>query len=283
VALVPATQTDDDRLGEALQRLVQEDPSLTIDHDPLARRTVLRGVGDAHLAVALSRLEHRFGVTVTTDDVRVPYRRTVSTSAEAQGRVKKQSGGHGQFAVVDLRVTPLPRGAGFEFVDAVVGGAIPKQYIAAVEHGVEETMATGGPAGIPIVDIRVECLDGKTHSVDSSDMAFRTAAGHGLLEAVESAQPILLEPIVRVQIRVPVDAQGEVLGDLSGRRGRVIGSEQRDGDQWITAEAPQSEMGRYAMELRAMSGGRGEYWVTDTFDDALPESLTKEVLAGYAE
>lgn len=283
VALVPATQTDDDRLGEALQRLVQEDPSLTIDHDPLARRTVLRGVGDAHLAVALSRLNHRFGVTVATDDVRVPYRRTVSTSAEAQGRVKKQSGGHGQFAVVDLRVTPLPRGAGFEFVDAVVGGAIPKQYVAAVQHGVEETMASGGPMGIPIVDIRVECLDGKTHSVDSSDMAFRTAAGHGLLEAVEAARPMLLEPIVRVQVRVPVDAQGEVLGDLSSRRGRVIGSEQRDGDQWITAEAPQSEMGRYAMELRAMSGGRGEYWVTDTFDDALPESLTKEVLAGYAE
>lgn len=279
--LVPKTQTDDDRLGEALQRLVQEDPSLVVDYDPLARRTVLRGVGDSQLAVTLNRLEQRYGVSVGTDDVRVAYRRTVTSTAEAQGRLKKQSGGHGQFAVVDLRVTPLPRGAGFEFVDAVVGGAIPKQYIAAVQTGVEETMTTGGPMGIPIVDVRVECTDGKTHSVDSSDMAFKLAAAQGFLDAVEAATPVLLEPIARLQIRVPVEHQGDVLGDLSSRRGRVVASDQRDGDQWITAEVPHAEISRYAMDLRSMTAGRGAYWVTDTFDDVLPQQLAGKVLAEY--
>lgn len=281
VVLVPKTQTDDDRLGEALQRLVQEDPSLVVDYDPLSRRTVLRGVGDTHLAVALNRLQTRYGVSVDTDQVRVAYRRTITATAEAQGRLKKQSGGHGQFAVVDLRVTPLPRGAGFEFVDAIVGGAIPKQYVAAVESGVAETMATGGPSGIPIVDVRVECIDGRTHSVDSSDMAFKTAASQGFLDAIEAASPVLLEPIARLQIRVPVEHQGDVLGDLSARRGRVVASEQRDGDQWITAEVPHAEIARYAMELRSMTAGRGAYWITDTFDDTLPAQLAGKVLAEY--
>lgn len=281
VVLVPKTQTDDDRLGEALQRLVQEDPSLVVGFDPLSRRTVLRGVGDSHLTVALGRLAQRYGVSVDTDEVRVAYRRTVTSTAEAQGRLKKQSGGHGQFAVVDLRVSPLPRGGGFEFVDAVVGGAIPKQYVAAVQQGVEETMTTGGPSGIPIVDVRVECIDGKTHSVDSSDMAFKTAAAQGFLDAVESASPVLLEPIARLQIRVPVEHQGDVLGDLSSRRGRVVASEQRDGDQWITAEVPHVEIARYAMDLRSMTAGRGAYWITDTFDDTLPQQLTGKVLAEY--
>jgi len=281
VVLVPKTQTDDDRLGEALQRLVQEDPSLVVDYDELARRTVLRGIGDTQLSIALSRLQQRYGISLDTDELRVPYHRTVTRTAEAQGRVKKQSGGHGQFAVVDLRVSPLPRGAGFEFVDAVVGGAIPKQYIEAVRAGVDEAMANGGSAGIPIVDVRVECLDGKTHSVDSSDMAFKTAAAQGFLEAVDAAAPAVLEPVDQLRIRVPVDHQGEVLGDLSSRRGRVVGSEQRDGDQWITAEAPRAELARYAMELRSMSAGRGAYWVTDTFDDALPQQLTSKVLAAY--
>lgn len=281
VVLVPKTQTDDDRLGEALQRLVQEDPSLVVDYDPLARRTVLRGVGDSQLAVALSRLEQRYGVAVTTDEVRVPYRRTIAATAETQGRLKKQSGGHGQFAVVDLRVSPLPRGSGFEFVDAIVGGAIPKQYVAAVQAGVEEAMASGGPAGIPIVDVRVECVDGKTHSVDSSDMAFKTAAAQGFLDAIETASPVLLEPIARLEIRVPIEHQGDVLGDLSSRRGRVVASDQRDGDQLITAEVPQSEILRYAMELRSMSAGRGSYRVVGTFDDSLPQHLAGKVLEAY--
>ncbi len=284
VALVPRTQSDDDKLSEALQKLIQEDPSLRIGHDELTRRAVITGVGDAHISVALSRLERKYGVAVDTDDVRVSYRRTVAGTAEAEGRLKKQSGGHGQFAVVDLRVSPLPRGGGFEFVDAVVGGAIPKHYIAAVSQGVEEAMSNGAGSQIPIVDVRVECLDGKTHSVDSSDMAFKTAAASGFAEAVAAATPVLLEPVSRLVIHVPVESQGEVLGDLSSRRGRVVASDTNgDGTQVITAEVPEAEIARYAMDLRAMSAGRGVYSITDRHYDTVPDHLVEKVLAEYED
>ncbi len=282
LALVPLTQTDDDKLPEALHRLTQEDPSLTIGHDELSRRAVLHGVGDAHLAVALARLERKYGVKVSTEEVRVPYCRTISRAVEVEGRLKKQSGGHGQFAVVNLRVSPLPRGAGFEYVDAIVGGAIPKQYVAAVQHGVEEAMQTGGSSRIPIVDVKVECVDGKTHSVDSSDMAFKTAASTGFQEAVELGDPVMLEPISVLTVQVPIDSQGDVLGDLSGRRGRIVSSNtDGDGRQTITAEVPTREIGRYAMELRAMSSGRGRYTVRHIGHDVLPDHLVKAVLAEY--
>ncbi|MDJ0771545.1 MAG: elongation factor G [Ilumatobacter sp.] len=282
IALVPVSQSDDDKLSEALQRLVQEDPSLVIGHDELSRRTVLRGVGDAHLAVAISRLEARYGVHVESEEVRVPYRRTIRKAVEAAGRVKKQSGGHGQFAAVDLRVSPLERGAGFEFVDKIVGGAIPKQYVAAVQHGVEDAMTSGAGSGIPIVDVRVECIDGKTHSVDSSDMAFKTAAALGFADAVEQGDPVLLEPVSRLVVRVPVNQQGEVLGDLSSRRGNVIASDANgDGDQVITATVPTAEVSRYAMDLRAMTGGRGSFTIQHDHHDPVPDHLVGKVLAEY--
>jgi elongation factor G len=281
VALVPRTQTDEDRLPEALQKLVQEDPSMRIGYDELSRRTVLHGVGDTQIAIALARLARRYDVGVDTEEVRVPYRRTVTTTAEAEGRVKKQSGGHGQFAVVDLRVGPLERGAGVEFVDAVVGGAIPKQYVQATEHGVVDALATGGPAGIPIVDVRVECLDGKTHSVDSSDMAFRTAAAHGVLEAVEAAQPVILEPVAHLDVVVPIDAQGDVLGDLGARRGRVVNSVADGVSQRIEAEVPIAELRRYAMDLRSLTGGRGSYTLGAVDYAPLPDQLVAGVLAQY--
>ena len=283
VALVPQTQSDDDKLPEALQRMLQEDPSIGVDHDPLSRRAVLRGVGDAHLAVALSRLERKYGVKVTTEDVRVGYRRTISNTVETEGRLKKQSGGHGQFAVVNLRVSPLARGEGFEFVDAIVGGAIPKNYVAAVRHGIEEAMTTGGGTGIPIVDVKVECLDGKTHSVDSSDMAFKTAASTGFAEAIDAGGPLVLEPISRVTIRVPIEAQGDVLGDLSARRGRIVASDtDGDGVQIITAEVPEAEIARYASELRAMTTGRGTFSTEHSGYDAVPDHLVRDVMAQYA-
>ena len=184
LALKPVTQADDDKLSAALQRLLTEDPYLAVDRNEETGQTVLRGCGDTHVAVALERLARKFGVNVETEDVRVPYRETIIGSAEAEGKVKKQSGGHGQFAVANLRVSPLARGDGTEFVNSVVGGTIPKQYIPAVQRGVEETMATGGVHGFPVVDVAVECYDGKFHSVDSSDMAFRTAAAQGLKEAL---------------------------------------------------------------------------------------------------
>lgn len=279
VALIPVTQSDDDKLSEALHKLVAEDPSLRISYDELSRRTVLHGVGDAHLSVALSRLERRYGVHVTTDAVRIPYRRTITRSVEVEGRIKKQSGGHGQFAVVNLRVSPLEPGGGLEFVDAIVGGTIPKNYVAAVRHGVEEAMAGGAGGGIPIVDVRVECYDGKTHSVDSSDMAFKTAAASGIADAVQQASPILLEPVSLVQLRVPSSCQGDVLGDLSARRGRVVGSDGDNGTQTIVAEVPTAELSRYAMELRAITAGRGTYTVEHHHYAPLPDHLSGKVLA----
>ena len=185
---------------------------------------MLRGTGDTHLAVALERLARKFGVNVETEDVRVPYRETITGSAEAEGKVKKQSGGHGQYAVAHLRVSPTGRGEGTEFVNKIVGGTIPKQYIPAVQRGVEETMATGGVHGFPVVDVRVECFDGKFHSVDSSDMAFRSAAAHGLKEALAKAGAAVLEPISVLTVTVPEGYQGDVLGDLNSRRGRVSGT-----------------------------------------------------------
>jgi elongation factor G len=283
LALVPKTQSDDDKLSEALQRLLAEDPSLGIRFDELDRRTVLHGLGDAHLSVALARLERKYGVRVDTEPVRVPYCRTITTSVEVEGRLKKQSGGHGQFAVVNMRVSPLDRGKGFEFVDAVVGGAIPKQYVAAVKSGVEEAMTSGGGGGMPIVDIRVECLDGKTHSVDSSDMAFKTAGATGLAEAIAQARPIVLEPISAVELIVPASLQGDVMGDLSARRGRIVGNgPAAGGDQSITAEVPTAELVRYPMELRAITGGRGTYVASHAGYAQLPDHLVPSVLSAYA-
>jgi elongation factor G len=280
LALEPVSQSDDDKLSGALQRLVAEDPALAVVFDDDTHQTVLRGTGDVHLAVALSRLERKFGVRVNTSEVRVPYRETITSSAEVEGRVKKQSGGHGQYAVVNLRVSPLPRGSGLEFVDAVVGGAIPKNYIAAVNKGVEEAMAAGGPAGFPVVDVRVECYDGKTHSVDSSDMAFKTAAATGFRDAVQSAAPVVLEPIALLTATVPAEVQGDVLSDISARRGRVVGSDAgTDGTQVITAHVPTAELQRYAVELRSLTGGRGTFEMRHDHYDTLPPHLVSAAAA----
>ncbi len=279
LALTPVTQSDDDKLSGALARLVAEDPSLRVDNDPAARQTVLHGTGDVHVAVALSRLERKYGVKVTTAEVKIAYRETIAETAEAQGRLKKQSGGHGQFAVVDLRVAPAPRGTGLEFVDAVVGGAIPKQYVAATQKGVEDAMQSGGAIGFPVVDIRVECFDGKTHAVDSSDMAFRTAAASGLREALAAAHPVVLEPISRLEITVPPNLQGDVLGDISSRRGRVVSSDTVGPDQVIVAEVPTAEVQRYSIDLRSLTGGRGRYLIGHSHYDVLPEQLVAAVRA----
>jgi elongation factor G len=283
VALKPVTQSDDDKLSGALQRLVVEDPALVVGFHDETHQTVLRGVGDIHVAVALARLERKFGVHVATEEVRVAYRETILSSGQAEGKVKKQSGGHGQYAVAYLRVAPLGRGDGFQFVDAVVGGAIPKNYIAAVNKGVEEAAATGGAHGFPVVDVRVECYDGKTHSVDSSDMAFKTAAAQGFREAVTHASPVILEPISLLTVTVPTDLQGDVLSDVSTRRGRIVGSDvDSNGFQVITAHVPTAELQRYAMDLRAMTAGRGTFWSHHDHYDVLPSHLVQSVTKAAA-
>lgn len=273
-SLVPASQSDDERMPAALARLVAEDPTLVLDR--MGEATVLRGLGDTHLDVAVERLARVFGVHVETGPVPVAYRETIARSTQAEGKVKKQSGGHGQFAVVQLRVGPLLDGGfeagGFEFVDSVVGGAVPRQYISAVEKGARDAMAAGGPQGYPVVDLRVEVYDGKSHSVDSSDMAFRVATAAGVKAALAEAGTVLLEPVATVTVTVPPDHQGAVLTDLSGRRGRVSATELADdGRARLVATVPEAELGRYVLDLRSLTGGRAELTIRPAGYDRAPD------------
>ena len=279
LALKPVTQTDDDKLSGALHRLLAEDPALRVDRNH-AHQTVLSGAGDTHLAVALERLARKFGVHVETEDVRVPYRETVVGVGDAEGKVKKQSGGHGQYAVANLRVSPLERGAGFEFVDSIVGGAIPRNYIPAVQKGVEEAMSTGGAHGFPVVDVRVECYDGKYHSVDSSDMAFKNAAASGFKEALSRAGAVVLEPISLLKVTIPSGYQGDVLADLTTRRGRVVGTSAGEhGEQEVSALVPTAEIIRYALDLRSLTAGRGRFVAEHDHDEILPNNLVGKIKA----
>jgi elongation factor G len=260
VAIQPKSKGDEDKLMTGLHRLQDEDRSLVVERIDETHQTVLRGAGEMHLAVVCDRLHRKFGVDVATEEVQIAYRETITKVAEAEGKYKKQTGGHGQYGVVVLRVAPLERGAGFRFVDQVVGGAIPKQYIPAVEKGVAEAMESGGPNGFPVVDIEVTCLDGKYHPVDSSEMSFRMASALALREALAAAGPVVLEPISMVTVAVPATMQGDVLGDLNARRGRVQGTDTAgDGRQVITALVPTAEIQRYAVDLRSLTGGRGRF------------------------
>lgn len=261
VSLEPASQSDDEKMSSALSRLVGEDPTLVVDR--AGDQTVLRGLGDTHLAVAVERLARVFGVHVNTGPAPVAYRETIAGSAQVEGKLKKQSGGHGQFAVVQLRVSPLEPGGGFEFVDSVTGGAVPRQYIGAVEKGARDALASGGPQGHPVVDVRVELFDGKAHSVDSSEMAFRTAASIGVKAALAEAGTVLLEPVSSVTVTVPPDLQGAVLTDLSGRRGRVHATESADdGRARVVAHVPEAELERYVLDLRSITAGQAELTMT---------------------
>ncbi len=277
-AVVAKTQADDDKLASALHRLQDEDPALVVDRDEETHQTVLRGTGETHLAITLERLERKFGVNLTTEEVRVRYRETITEVAEAEGRHKKQSGGHGQFAVATIRLEPLERGTGFEFVDKIVGGAVSRAYIPAVAKGIEEAMARGGINGHPVVDVRATLLDGKEHSVDSSEMAFRAAGRLAFREAMAKAAPVVLEPIARLDVTVPSDLLGDVMGDLNARRGKVQGTEPGDlGEQVIYALAPQSELLRYAVDLRSLTGGRGRFTIAHDHYDVLPAHLVDRV------
>jgi elongation factor G len=277
-AVVPKTQADDDKLAGALHRLQDEDPGLLVVRDEETHQTVLRGTGETHLAITLERLERKFGVNLTTEDVRVRYRETISAPADAEGRHKKQSGGHGQFAVASITLEPLERGAGFEFVDKIVGGAVSRAYIPAVAKGIEEAMSRGGVNGYPVVDVRATLTDGKEHSVDSSEMAFRAAGRLAFREAMAKASPVVLEPISRLDVTVPSDLLGDVMGDLNSRRGKVQGTEPGDlGEQVIYALAPTSELVRYAVDLRSLTGGRGRFTIEHDHYDVLPSHLVDKI------
>ena len=225
MAVKPATRADDDKLMSALQRMCDEDPSLTVARDDETHQTILGVSGEVHLAVTVERLERKCNVHVEREELRIPYRETITRAAHAEGKHKKQSGGHGQFGVCHLRLEPLARGEGFAFRDEVVGGAIPRQYIPAVEKGVLETFGAGGVHGYPVVDIAVTVDDGKAHSVDSNEVSFKMAAALAVRTAMAEAGPIVLEPISRLEVTIPADCQGDVLGDLH----RAPGPHHRDG------------------------------------------------------
>jgi len=277
IAITPRSKGDEDKLMTALHRLEEEDPSLRVRRDDETHQTLLAGMGETHLAVITERLA-RLGVGVETQDVVVPYRETIAGHAEAEGKYKKQTGGHGQFGVASVRLEPLERGSGFEFVDKIVGGVIPRQLIPAVQKGIEEAMGSGGVFGWPVVDVRATCFDGKYHPVDSSEMSFKMAGSLAFKEAMAKAQPVLLEPISLLEVTVPNEFQGDVMGDLNGRRGRVQGSEQAgDGESRITALVPTSEILRYAVDLRSMTGGRGRFRADHARYDPVPQHLWEKL------
>jgi elongation factor G len=278
IGIRPKSKGDEDKLMTALHRLEEEDPALSVRRDDETHQTLLGGMGETHLGIVTERLARKFGVEVETEPLVVPYRETITGTAEAEGKYKKQTGGHGQFGVAFLRVEGLERGTGFEFVDQIVGGALPRQFIPAVQKGIEEAMSQGGVHGWPVVDVRVTCFDGKYHSVDSSEMSFKMAGALGFREAMEKAGPVILEPISRIEVTVPSAYQGDVMGDLNGRRGRVQGTESgNNGESIVTALVPTSEILRYAIDLRSMTGGRGRFHAEHDHYDTLPQNLWSHV------
>jgi elongation factor G len=283
IAIRPKSKADEDKLANALHRLQDEDPVLKIDRNAETHQTLLWGIGETHISIALEKLQRKYGVEVETEDVRVAYRETVTSRAEAEGKYKKQTGGHGQFGVAFLRVEPKERGGGFEFSDEIVGGAIPRQFIPAVEKGIVETISQGGALGFPVVDVKVTCYDGKYHPVDSSEMSFKMAGSLGFKEAAAKAKPVLLEPISELVITVPEAYQGDVMGDLNSKRGRIMGTEAvGNGEQEITAQVPTSEVIRYAIDLRSLTGGRGRFVARHSHYDPAPPNLADKIVAAAA-
>jgi len=280
LAIEARAKADEDKLGQGLARLAAEDPTLRIEHNAETHQIVLWTMGEAHADVLLDRLENRHGVGVDQVSLKVPLRETFAGTAVGHGRHVKQSGGHGQFAVCDLVVEPLPGGSGFEFVDQVVGGAVPRQFIPSVEKGVRAQMERGLVAGHPVVDIRVTLKDGKAHSVDSSDMAFQTAGALALREAAAATRTVLLEPVDEVVVLVPDELVGTVMSDLSGRRGRVLGSEPYGGDRTLVrAEVPQVEISRYAVDLRAFSHGTASFTRSFARYEPMPEDVRSRLVS----
>jgi elongation factor G len=284
IAIVAKTRSDEDALAKNLGRLVAGDPTMRLERNAETHQLVLWCMGEAHADVVLDRLRTG-GVDLETEPVRVALRETFAAPSRGHGRHVKQSGGHGQYAVCDIEVEPLPRGSGFEFVDKVVGGVVPHNYIPSVEKGVRTQMERGIVAGYPVVDLRVKLVDGKAHSVDSSDAAFQTAGALALRDATEHGQTTLLEPVDEVTIRVPDQFVGAVMSDLSGRRGRVLGTEPDPGGHertFVRAEVPATELVRYAVELRAMTSGSGTFARTFVRHDPMPSHLADQVRKEHA-
>ncbi|HPL26717.1 MAG TPA: elongation factor G [Anaerolineae bacterium] len=277
-AVFPKTKTDLDKMGPGLGRLTEEDPTLRVHRDADTNETILSGMGESHVEIAVRRLHAKFGVEIATDVPKIPYRETITKTASAQGRHKKQTGGRGQFGDVFVRFEPLPRGAGFEFADEVFGGAVPKNFIPAVEKGLREAILKGVVAGYPTVDIKAALYDGSYHPVDSSEIAFKLAAHLAFEKGIAEAGPVLLEPVMSVTITVPDQFMGDILGDLNTRRARVQGMGQERGKSVVTAEVPLAEMQRYATSLRAITQGRGLFTMEFSHYEEVPSHTAQGVI-----
>ncbi|MBD3334465.1 MAG: elongation factor G [Candidatus Eisenbacteria bacterium] len=279
VALIPKSKGDEDKLGNALSRLSEIDPSLDVEVNPELRQTILRCMGDQQVDVVLTRLRERFGVDVDTTKVRIPYRETIKGKvSDSHYRHKKQTGGRGQFGDVHLRIEPQTGGEGFEFANEVVGGNIPSKFIPAVEKGVVETMHEGPLAGYPVVDVKVTVFDGQYHDVDSSEMAFKIAGSQAFKKGFLEAKPVLLEPIVQVEVTAPKEFMGDIMGDLSGRRGRISGNEVRGRKVVINAQVPLAEMANYSTQLRSMTQARAWFSMTHSHYEEVPRDQAERLL-----
>ncbi len=278
-AIRPKTRSDEDKLGSSLSRMIEEDPTLQFGKDAQTREFILSGMGEIHLEVAVEKLRRQFGVEVELRTPKIPYKETIKASAEAQGKYKKQTGGRGQYGDCWLRVEPLPRGSGFEYVDAIVGGVIPRQYIPAVEKGVVERMSKGVVAGYPVVDAKVTVFDGSFHAVDSSEMAFKIAGSLGFKKAALECKPVLLEPITEMEIVVPEESVGDIIGDLNSRRGRVLGVEARGKNQIVRTLVPLAEVLRYSSDLRSITSGRGQFTMHMSTYEEVPAAIAEKVIA----
>jgi elongation factor G len=269
---------DDDKIAQGMAKIREEDPSFRFGMNPETHELVLEGQGELHMDILLERLKDRYHVEVTRHEPRIPYLETLKTSAEVHARHKKQTGGRGQFADVHLRFEPQPRGAGFEFVNSIVGGVIPGKFIPAVEKGLVETMERGALAGYRVVDLKATLFDGSFHAVDSSEQAFKTAAFLALREAFEKAKAVLLEPIYMVEVKCPEDVMGDVMGDLSSRRGRIMGTESVGHFQVVKAHVPLAELYRYSTSLRSMSQGRGTHGASFDHYEEVPSDLIAKIV-----
>jgi elongation factor G len=278
-ALKPKAKGDEERISSGLARLRQEDPTFAMVVDGEMKETIISGLGELHLDVVLGRLKNRFNVEVDLTKPRIPYRETIKGTASMQGKYKKQTGGRGQYGDVWLRLEPLERSAGFEFVDKIVGGVVPSKYVPAVEKGVKEAMREGVIAGCKVVDLRVTIYDGSFHPVDSSDLAFKVSASMAFKKAFLSAKPTLLEPIMNVTVTVPEENLGDVMGDLSGKRGKILGINARGHFQVVKAQAPLAELYKYSTNLRSMTQGRGMYEGEFSHYEEVPREVAEKVLA----
>ena len=283
VAVEAKTKADQDKMGPALGRLLEEDPSLTMTRESDTHQVILSGLGDSHIDVSVQKLQRKFGVAVEVGTPKVPYRETIRISTRAEYKHKKQTGGHGQYGHVVLQLEPLDRGVGFEFGQKVVGGSVPKNFIPAVEKGIRESLPEGAVAHFPIVDVRAVLVDGSFHAVDSSEMAFKIAASTALKQGIQQAQPVLLEPVMTLEVVTPEDFTGDVIGNLNSKRAHVQGMTTENEVTTVQAEAPMSEVLRYSTELRSMTQGRASYTMRFSHYEEVPQHLAQKIIDESAE